>query len=584
MGTLPHRLAAVVITDLVGFSRLMSEDESGTLASLRAHRNAIDPVVLNHGGRLVKTTGDGMLLEFPSATDALGACVAMQDLMRQRNAELPDSRRMQFRIGINLADVAVDEDGDIFGDGVNVAARIEPLAEPGGIAVTTSVREAVRGKVDVVFSDGGEHELKNISEPVQVWKIGGEDAVVRTAASSEPTRRVVATVAVLPFANMSDDAEQEYFADGITEDLLTALAHERYLAVVARNSVFAYKGRAGDVRTVARELDATHLVEGSVRRAGRQVRITAQLIDAESGMHLWAERYDRGLDDIFAVQDEVVDAITARLRPTLWERATTRRTGAADASIDAWDLYLRALHEYNTHSIEGFLAAIELAEQAIELDPRFGAPVGLKCACWLLLGVFGWRGDVSPWRLAVEAGRTAYELDPDDPTINVALAALCTTTGETDRGLRFATRAIELNPHSAEGYHMLGANLNCAARPEEAIEALSDAWRLGRYEPFRYDIANDLAWAHYLSRRYEPALTWGLQGLSYNPEYLQLHLVLAATCGQLERRAEGEQHVAFILAARPDFTVSRNREHIIYQDEAAKGHIAEGLLRAGLPP
>lgn len=575
-----HRLAAVAIVDVVGFSRMMANDEEGTLAALRAHRNITDPVVLNHGGRIVKSTGDGTLVEFPSATAAVEAAVEVQKLMQARNERLPDSRRMQLRVGINLADIVVDESGDIFGDGVNVAARVEPLADEGGIAVTNAVREAVRGKLDVEFTDGAEHELKNIPDPIRVWKVGVGSATARVVAHP----RTVATIAVLPFENMSGDAEQEYFADGITEDLLTALSYDKSLAVVARNSTFAYKGTATNVRTIARELDATHVVEGSVRKAGKRVRVTAQLIDAESGHHVWAERYDREFGDIFALQDELVDAIAARLRPSLWESAGQRRRGIDLKSTDAWDLYLRGQHEFNKHTIDGFLSSIDLFAQAEELEPEFVAPVTSTAAAWLMLALNGWtHEDVDPWARGVAAAESAYKLNSADYGALTTAAGAAPVTREPDNGLQYARRAIAINPQGFAGHHMLGANLNASGRPEEAIDALTEAWRLGRHEPFRYNVANDLLWSHYMAHHYDAALTWGERAVQINSGYLQAHLGLAATYAQLGRIDAGQLHVDKILEVRPGFSVAKYRSRILYQGDEHKDHIAAGLLKAGLP-
>lgn len=580
MGISKHRLAAVVFVDVVGFSRMMADDEEGTLAAFRAHRNVTDPVVLNHGGRIVKGTGDGVLLEFPSATAALRAAVEVQELMRSRNEELPESRRMHFRVGVNLAEIVVDETGDIFGDGVNVAARVEPLAEVGGISITNAVREAVRGKVDVAFTDDGEHELKNVSHRIRIWKVGASASAPQRVI---PATRTVATIAVLPFQDMSADADQEYFADGIAEDLLTALSYDKSLAVVARNSTFAYKGAAVNVRTMARELDATHVVEGSVRRAGGRVRVTAQLIDAETGHHVWAERYDRNLDDIFALQDELVDAIAAKLRPSLWA-ANERRSGQGLKSTDAWDLYLRGQHELNQHSIDGFLTSLELFGQARELEPDFVAPVVASAGAWMLLALNGWRqDDIDPWIRGIAAARDAYRLDSDDYGSLTTMAAVSTITRESDDGLRYAQRAIEINPQGFSGYHMLGANLNASGRPGDALEALTQAWRLGRHEPFRYDIANDLLWSHYMSGNYDAALSWGQRAVRLNSVYLQAHLGLAATYAQLGNVEAGRPHVDKILDARPNFSVAKHRTRILYRGEEHKDRIAAGLLGAGLP-
>lgn len=581
MGISERRLAAVVFVDVVGFSRMMADDEEGTLAAMRAHRNVTDPVVLNHGGRIVKGTGDGMLLEFPSATAALRAAVEMQELMQSRNKELPESRRMHLRVGVNLAEVVVDETGDIFGDGVNVAARVEPLAEVGGISITNAVRDAVRGKFDVALTDDGEHALKNIPNPVRIWKVGASASAPQRVI---PATRSVATIAVLPFENMSADADREYFADGITEDLLTALSYDKNLAVVARNSTFAYKGAEVSIRTIARELDATHVVEGSVRRAGDRVRVTAQLIDAETGHHVWAERYDRELDDIFALQDELVDAIAARLRPSLWEAANDRRSGHDRKSTDAWDLYLRGQYELNKHSIDGFLSSLELFDQARELEPDFLAPVVASASAWMLLALNGWRqDDIDPWTRGIAAANDAYRLDSDDYGALATMAGASTITREPDKGLRHAQRAIEINPQGFSGFHMLGANLNAAGRPKDALEALTQAWRRGRHEPFRYDIANDLLWSHYMIGNYDAALSWGQQAVQLNNIYLQAHLGLAATYAQLEKIEAGQPHVDKILESRPNFSVAKYRTRILYRGNEHKDHIVAGLLSAGLP-
>ncbi len=582
VGTDERRLAAIVVADVVGYSRMMAEDEDRTLSSLRAHRNATDPVILNHGGRIVKTTGDGLLVEFPSATSALDAAIEVQDLMRARNEEIPESRRMQLRLGVNLGDVVVDETGDVFGDGVNVAARVETLADPGGIALTNAVYEAVRDRVDVDFVDDGDHELKNIPRPVRVWRLGS-DARPHPQTRGR-AKRTLATIAVLPFENMSGDPEQEYFADGITEDLLTALSYDRSLAVVARSSAFAYKETAADVRTVARELDATHVVEGSVRKAGEKVRVTVQLVDAESGHHIWAERYDRDISDIFSLQDELVDEITSRLRPTLRERAGERRATGAVTSVDAWDLAIQAQFHVNRHTIDGFLKGIELFEQARRLEPDFVSAIAGAATAWMLLAVFGWRDeDVNPWQRGFADAEAAYKIDTDDYDTLFVLSAVRSATGRPDEGAQYARRAIELNPHSSGGFHMLGHNLDVAGQPHEAIPELTQAWRLGRHEPSRYDIANDLAHAHYMAGNYEAARTWGRKSLEFVDDYLQAQIVLVAALGQLGKPDEARPHVDAVLRSRPGFSCAQHRSRVAYVRDEDRDHFVAGLLEAGLP-
>jgi adenylate cyclase len=571
-----------LVTDVVGYSAMMAEDEAGTLAALQAHRNATDPVILNHGGRIVKSTGDGVLVEFSSATAAVLAAAQVQDVMRERNAELPESRRMLVRLGINLDEIVVDDTGDIFGDGVNIAARVETLSDPGGMAVTNAVYEAVRGKTETEFTDDGEHELKNIPRPVRVWKIRGVPA---TSAGPRPTlRRTIATIAVLPFDNMSDDSEQEYFADGITEDLITALSYDEYLAVVARNSTFAYKGQSKDIRTIAREIDATHVVEGSVRRSGDRIRVTAQLIDAETGHHIWAERYDRELHDIFEVQDELVEAIAAKLTPSLRDTAGRRRSTGDTGSYDAWDLTIRGQYEANRYTMEGLLAGIEFFDRARELEPDFANAIASSAGAWFFLAFFGWRDEtINPWDRGQQDAERAYALASDNYQTLGAMTLARGLAGKPDDAERFARRMIELNPHGYLGFHVLGALLAGIGSLDEAVEASTNAWRLGRHEPLRFDTASDIGYAHYLLGSYEAALAWGKQSIDLVPDYLQSNVLLAAVYAQLGRTADAERHIDVVLASRPGFSCEKHRTRLVYRRTQDRDLIIDGLLKAGLP-
>ncbi len=577
-----RRLAAILVTDVVGYSAMMAEDEAGTLAALQAHRNATDPVILNHGGRIVKSTGDGVLVEFSSATAAVSAAAQVQDVMRERNSELPESRRMLVRLGLNLSEIVVDDAGDIFGDGVNVAARVETLADPGGIAVTNAVYEAVRGKTESEFTDDGEHELKNIPRPVRIWKIQGAPA---TSAEPRPTlRRTIATIAVLPFDNMSDDSEQEYFADGITEDLITVLSYDEYLAVVARNSTFAYKGQSKDIRTIAREIDATHVVEGSVRRSGDRIRVTAQLIDAETGHHIWAERYDRELHDIFEVQDELVEAITAKLTPSLRDTAGRRRSIGDTGSYDAWDLTIRGQYEANRYTMDGLLAGIEFFDRARELEPDFANAIASSAGAWFFLAFFGWRDEtINPWHRGQQDAECAYALASDDYQTLGAMTLATGLAGKSDDAERFARRMIELNPHGYLGFHVLGAILAGIGTLDEAVEASTNAWRLGRHEPLRFDTASDIGYAHYLLGNYEAALAWGKQSIDLVPDYLQSNVLLAAVYAQLGRAAEAEKPIDVVLTSRPGFSCEKHRTRLVYRRTQDRDLIIDGLLKAGLP-
>jgi TolB-like protein/class 3 adenylate cyclase len=582
MGSGERRLAAIVVADVVGYSRMMAGDEDGTLSALQAHLNIIEPVILNSGGRVVKRTGDGMLVEFSSAVAALGASIEVQELMQARNQEIPEPRRMQFRLGINVGDVVIDDTGDLFGDGVNVAARVEAAADPGGISVTDAVYQAVIGKLDIDFTDDGEHDLKNIERPVKLWKVG--QATISNPSVKMPATRNLAVVAVLPFDNMSGDVDQEYFADGIMEDLLTALSYNKDLAVIARNSSFAYKGRATDIRTIARKLDATHIVEGSVRRSGDRVRVTAQLIDAESGHHIWAERYDKELTDIFDLQDELVAAITAKLTRTFWDRAATRVARRESSSFDAWDLTIRGQFLINTFKEREILKGLRLFDEARELEPGLVGAVARSSLAWSFLAWSGWRDEqINPWQRAQEDAETAYQIDPDDYVVLSAMALSSGVGGRLADGVRYSRRMIDLNPYGMFGHQMLGNNLDKAGDHVEAVAALTEAWRLGSHEPFLFDVANDLAHAHYMEGNYEPALMWGEKALILKDDYLQIHLVMAAILAQLGRVEDGQQHVAAVLDVRPNFSCAQHRPRLAYSLEADRDQMIEGLVKAGLP-
>jgi adenylate cyclase len=370
---LQRRLAAILAADVVGYSRLMRADEAGTLARLKSLRTElIDPRIAEYGGRIVKTTGDGILIEFPSAVDAVQHAVDVQAAVAQRNADVPPDRRMELRMGINVGDVIVDDD-DLFGDGVNVAARLEGLAEPGGICVSGNAHEQVRYKLDLAFEDMGEQSVKNIDEPVRVYKIGAEGGErAQPAAAGELLPSDKPSIAVLPFDNLSGDPEQEYFSDGITEDIITALSRLRWFLIIARNSTFVYKGTAVDVKQVGRELGVEYVVEGSVRKAGNRVRISAQLIDGATGNNLWAENYDRELADIFDVQDEITQTVVATLEPKLVAAEGIRSQRRSSGDLNAWQLVMRAMSHFGKMTSKESQTAIALLEEAVQKFPNYG--------------------------------------------------------------------------------------------------------------------------------------------------------------------------------------------------------------------
>jgi TolB-like protein len=557
---------------------MMAENEDDTLTALRAHRNVIDPIVLNHGGRVVKNTGDGLIVEFPSATSAVDACIEAQRVMETRNRELPESRRMQFRMGVNLGDVVEEDDGDLFGDGINVAARIEAESDPGGVAVSDAVARAVAGTTSVGLVDMGEYTLKNIPRPVRIWKLAADSPLRQTTATG---KRILATVAVLPFDNMSADPDQDYFVDGITEDLITALSYDKNLAVIARNSTFAYRDTATDARRIARELDATHIVEGSARRSGDRIRVTTQLIDAESGHHMWAERFDRDLEDVFDLQDELVEEITTRLSPSLRESVGQRRQRTP--SVTAWDLTVQAYFLMNKFTPEGLHAALDLLAEARSLEPEFAPPVAASALARFSLYFFGWGAEGSDQLNRFEAdAEEAHQLDPRNYEALNALAFSRANAGRPAEAKNLASRMIEINPYGGAGYHVQGFALCSLGDREQAISAQTTAWRLGRHEPWHFDTASDLSFSHYLSGAYEAAIEWGEQCLRL-VDFHQARLALAAANAQLERAEHSGRHVEAILAAKPNFSLRKFRSRISYVNEDDRDHIIDGLRKAGLP-
>lgn len=581
-----RRLAAIGVADVVGYSAMMAEDEEGTLSALKAHIHATDPILFNHGGRIVKRTGDGVLFEVPSVVEAVRGAIEMQQLMKERNASLPEGRRMEYRIGINLGDVMIEDDGDIFGDGVNVASRLETLASAGGICVSDTVYQHVRNSLDVGFIDLGEIEVKGIPRPIHAWALdeGAEIAEGRGYGEAAPTAaRRLASLVVLPFANMSSDRDQDYFADGITEDLITALSHIRELAVVSRNSAFVYKDTAMDIRQIARELDATHVIEGSVRRSGDRVRITAQLIDAESAHHVWAERFDRQVEDMFALQDEMVEEIAAQITPSLTVSEGEKRGRRPPGDLNAWDLLLRARWRAHSYTEEGITAAIALGEQALDLDQTLSQAHVDLAQWWTMVWFSGWKIPDRPAEPEIQRYvAAALSTDPHNPLALSFAAVAANVRGNIDEALRLGRRAVDLGPHHPMARMIYGHALTYEGDSEAAVEELTKAWRIARHEVWRFYVAFGLSAAHYHLRRYDSAAAWTDRGLRVT-EYLQLHIVAAAALAQLGKNDEARAHLDHLLRIRPNMTASRFGKSILYRHPADVDHFLEGLIKAGLP-
>jgi adenylate cyclase len=463
-----RRLAAILAADVVGFSRLMGADEAATLAALNRYREVLlDPKIAEHKGRVVKRTGDGVLVEFPSVVNAVACAAEIQRGMAEENAKVPEERRIELRVGVNLGDVIVEDD-DIFGDGVNVAARLEGIARPGGIAISATVRDHIGNRLGIAFEDMGEQALKNIERPVRVFSILLDGPLSRPSLAA-PKAAVDArpSIAVLPFTNMSGDSDQEYFADGITEDLITDLSKVSGLSVIARNSVFAYKGRAVDTQAVSRRFHASHILEGSVRKAGQRVRINAQLIDGRDGTHLWADRYDRELTDIFAIQDEITKTIVEQLKVTLRPKEKRAIETAPTQSVNAYDYYLQGRHLFHLHTQAHVLVAQRWFKKALELDPGYArAYAGLAYCCWFL-----YLNDHAGTSVddIFEASAKAVQLDPDLAEGRAAHGIALHYLGRYPEAVVEFERAIAIDPPLFEAYYFYAIAARDAGDLQAAI-------------------------------------------------------------------------------------------------------------------
>jgi adenylate cyclase len=573
-----RRLAAILAADVAGYSRLMGEEEEGTLARLKAHRRElIDPKTAEHRGRIVKTTGDGLLIEFPSIVEAVSCALAVQRAMVDRNAGTPEEKRIAFRVGVHLEDIIV-EDGDIHGDGVNIAARLEGIAEPGGICISDDAFRQVQGKVGSEFVDLGEQNLKNIARPLRVYQ-----AMLQPSASGPalplPDKP---SVAVLPFQNMSGDAEQEFFADGITEDITTALSKVRWFFVIARNSSFTYKGGAVDVKQVGRELGVRYVLEGSVRKAGNRVRITAQLVDATSGNHIWAERYDREIADIFAVQDEITERVVATIEPELYAAEHFRSERKPPESLDAWECVMRALSCAAQSSLSGYTEAEALCRRAIASTPRYGQAHSLLA--WVMLRRTDWSGDVTTFLAEAETeARTALDIDERDPWAHLTHGLVLYRSrrhGEAERAYR---RALELNPNFALAHVVLGLPLAYRGAHEEALRSAEHAIALSPRDPLvDRQASHTVTWTHFAAARYADCVTWARRTIERYPGHLPPYYALIAAAALQGDTVTASEALASLLQLRPDLSLTWARQNMAPSGDVLE-RLLEGLRRAGVP-
>jgi len=560
-----HRLAAILAADVAGYSRLMGTDEEGTLERLRAlRRELLDPKIAERRGRLVKTTGDGLLVEFASVVDALRCAAEIQAAMAESNAGSPADKRIELRIGVNVGDVVV-EDGDIFGDGVNIAARLEGLAEPGGICVSARVQEDAVGKLDLAFEDIGEQQLKNIARPVRAYRVTTADRSPMSQASVGPPLPDKPSIAVLSFANLSGDPEQEYFVDGMVEEIITALSRIRWLFVIARNSSFSYKGQSPDVKQVGRELGVRYVLEGSVRKGGNRVRITAQLINAETGAHLWADRFDGSLEDVFDLQDQVAASVAGVIEPALQAAEAARSAARPTADLTAYDLYLRA-YAMALSSAAQIQEELHLLEQAIARDPRYGPPLAYAAICYLRLLIYDRSEHPEADALkGADFARRALEVGGGDPGI-LANSALALAYFGEDIGaaMELVDRALKFNPNFGRGWFISGVLRIWAGEPDIAIEHIETALRLSPRARVGMSFFS-IGQAHFLSRRFAEAVPKLLLAIQEDQSFPLAYRFLAACYAQIGQLSDAREIVTRLRAISPvvihDASFLRNHEH-----------------------
>jgi TolB-like protein/class 3 adenylate cyclase/Tfp pilus assembly protein PilF len=585
-----RRLAAVLAADVAGYSRLMGADEEGALARLKAVRKSlVDPAIAAHRGRIVKTTGDGMLVEFASAVDAVRCAVEVQRSMAEQNAAVPQRDRIEFRVGIHVGDIIID-DSDIFGEGVNIAARLEGIADPGGICISDDAQRQIRGKIDIAFEDIGLQNLKNIAEPMRAWRsrFDAKFSSLLPLNQSNKTAQLPSlpdkpSIAVLPFQNMSGDPEQEYFADGMVEEIITALSRFHWLFVIARTSTFTYKSRAVDVKQVSRELGVRYVLEGSVRKAGNRVRITGQLIDATTGAHLWADRFEGSLENIFEFQDEVASGVVGAIDPKLLEAEMARVKRKPTANLDAYDCFLRAsalVYQWTNESTE---EALRLFYEAIELDPDYAQAHAFATWCYVWRKANGLRVERdSEIRETARLAREAVRLAKDDAfSLCWAGYSLASVVGELKEGAALIDRALILNTNLARSWNLSGWVRIWLNQPEIAIEHFARAMRLSPLDPAFHAMETGTASAHIRAGRYEAASLWAEKALRdqpNSPDALQMLVVSSAAAGDLEKARRTMQRLRQVAPRRristaTDFPTSPER----------RAWLADLLRKAGMP-
>lgn len=585
-----RKLAAILVADIVGFSRLTGVDEEGTLARLRALRkDVIDPAIDEHNGRVVKRTGDGALVEFRSVVEAVRCAVELQSTMIKRNTDLPDDCRVEFRMGIHLGDVVEENDGDLMGDGVNIAARLEGIADPGAICLSEDAYRQVRTRLDLPVTDLGRKALKNIAEPIKVYALTvgmtAEPSDREPEASAEPAVREKPSIAVLRFTNMSGDPEQEYFADGMAEDIITALSRFEQLFVIARNSSFVYKGRAVNIKQIGRDLGVRYVLEGSVRKAGGSVRITGQLIDAETGAHLWADRFDGRLEDVFGLQDRITANVVGAIEPTVRKAEIERARRKPVEHLGAYDLYLRALPHVYAVRQEDNLKALGLLDKAIELDPEYAPALAHMGWCLVQRETRFWGAySDDDAGLAVSLARRALACGSDDAHA-VVLGGFVLSMLRQDHltGLDAVRRAVDINPGSGFVNAMAGCALNFGDDAVAGLRLLDRAMELCPKDPSFFSFLAVAAYGHLFSDRPDQALELARRSLALNAGWDSTYLVLVTSYVTLDRLNEAKATAAQLLAVNPKATASRYNDLLPIRNPVSREMVIESLRKAGVP-
>lgn len=581
-----RRLAAILSADVAGYSKLMGDDERATVRTLTAYRNVFSDHIARHNGRVVDTAGDSVLAVLGSVVEAVQCAVKVQSELATHNSALQEERRMHFRIGINLGDVIEEGDGTIYGDGVNVAARLEALAEPGGICVSGKVYEEIDQKLDLACECLGEHEVKNIARPVRVYRVCG----VAKKKMNAPTGHDIPmplpdkpSIAVLPFDNLSGDPEQWYFADGIAEDLITELSRLRWLLVTARNSTFTYKGRAVDVRQIGRDLGVRYVLEGSVRKGGHRVRITAQLVDAATGNHIWAERYDRDLSDMFALQDEITETLVAALQGEVGEFERERAHRKRPDSLDAWESYQRGLWHVYQFADKEMEEAQELFRHAIELDQSFASAYTGLGYTYFLDSIFGWGNNTdNNLQQSFRATKKALTLDDRDAMAHYTLGRLYMLLGDQASALSESKRAIELNPSLALGHFGLGHALMLLGKSNEAIVELDTAMQLSPRDPIMWVFEYAKATALILIDQFDLALDYARQSTQHSNSGFWAWVTMTSVLGHLGRTHEADAALQKLMDIKPDFVPEFIQTYLPFDRPEDHQKYVEGLRKAGL--